>query len=172
MAESVLAVEAYRRHLKTFLNNPSLSRALPSNHKREPWLRIMLTKCQSWWITLSKRVSDVDSQTVLEWTETSSRLGGRKNAFINLKTYGHKSSGSKVKGWKVKEAWLLRYMASCHWISTPCVIANARKWIKNLDSAMAAQCVSPVVPLFHVKPCVSHDKSFIMTILYSLNPTP
>lgn len=79
-----------------------------------PWLRVTLTKCQSWWITPSTRVSDVDFQTILKWTETSSCPGGRKNAFINLKTYGCKSSGSKFKGWKVKEASLLKYMASCH----------------------------------------------------------
>lgn len=61
-----------------------------------PWLRIIVTKCQSWWITPSKQVSEVDFQIILKWSETSSCLGGRKTAFINLKTHVGTSQRSEV----------------------------------------------------------------------------
>lgn len=36
---------------------------------------------------------------------------------------------------------------------------------QNFDSAMTAQRASPVVTPFHVKPYMSHDKSFVMAML-------
>ncbi len=43
---------------------------------------------------------------------------------------------------------------------------------QDFDSATTAQRASSVVTPFHVKPYMSHDKSFVMAILYSLNPAP
>lgn len=93
----------------------------------------------------------------------------KKNAFINLKTYGAQVKGLigqrlKSQGGLTSKTYgeLSLGFYSLHY--------NLCEKVGQ-KLAITAQCARLVVSSFHVKPEVSQDKSFVMAILYSLNPS-
>lgn len=58
---------------------------------------------------------------------------------------------------------------SLHYIVLPNL---CEKVGQNFDSVMAVWFVSLLLTPFEVKPHISHDKSFVMTTLYTLKPAP
>lgn len=112
-ASEILAFSARQqgkssKHLETF-------KCITMQPLTGPWLRIMLTKCQSWWITLCD-ASLWSSFLKPYWDPVEKQLA----VTARKRTHQSKSIWAQVKqvkgrGWEVKEAQLVRCTVSCRW---------------------------------------------------------
>lgn len=107
-ASQVLPVCGTSKHFETF-------KCIAMQPLTGPWLRIMLTKCQSWWITLCN-ASLWSSFLKPYWDPVEKQLA----VTARKRTHQSKSIWAQVKqvkgqGWEVKEAQLVRCTVSCRW---------------------------------------------------------